>query len=249
MKKLAAIAIIATAVASATAFGQGVSSKVAAQASLADIPTPDAPVLMIGDSMMRILGGVLEKSFAKADVTPAVAFSSLGSGLVRPSIFDWSQKIDELIKEHGPKTVIVTLGTNDRQPLESLEGETIVYGKSEWKVGYAQRIGGIMDQLIAGGVTRVIWFLLPDMKEPITQEHAKLVNEVVRAEAAVESRKDYVTLYDLAPVLSRRPGKYTQYLMAANGAALCVRDPDGVHLTREGAKIIAETVIATYWNK
>ncbi len=213
------------------------------------IPTPDAPVVMMGDSMMRLLGNEMEKAFKKAGVQPAVAFSSLGSGLVRPAAFDWTAKTAELLETNKPKTVFVSLGTNDRQPIEGEEGGVIYYGKPEWAVAYAKRIGALMDQLLAGGVTRIVWFRLPPMKEAVNQAHADLVNEIVAQEAAAESRKDKVTIFDLGPVLSRRPGVYTQYLMSPDGEALSVRDPDGVHLTPAGGKVIASAVLKAMWKK
>ena len=50
-------------------------------------------------------------------------------------------------------------------------------------------------------------------------------------------------IFDLSPLLSRRPGTYTQYLMSPQGEALSVRDPDGVHVSREGGKRVAETLL------
>lgn len=221
----------------------------AEQAEEVKIPKPDTPVLMIGDSMMRILGRQMEKAFKKADVQPAVAFSSLGSGLGRPEAFDWTAKIKELLETEKPKTVFVCLGTNDRQALE-LENAVIRYETADvWREAYGKLIGGLMDQLLEGGVTRVIWMLLPDMKDSVAQEHAQLVNEIVGEQAQVESRKDRVTLLDLAPVLSRHPGKYSQYMMSPTGTSLSVRDPDGVHLSVDGGKLIAETVLKKYWRK
>lgn len=225
------------------------SAQAAAPGAGDKIPTPDTPVLMIGDSMMRILGSTMEKQLKKAGVQPAAAFSSIGSGLVRPTIFDWTAKVAELLDEHHPKTVFVTLGANDRQALEAGESGVVQYGHPDWAVAYAERIGALMDQLIAGGATRVVWLLLPDMKDPVQQEHASLVNGIARAEAAVEARADKVTLFDLAPVLSRRPGKYTQYLMSPKGEALSVRDPDGIHLTGEGAKVVTAAILKEFWKK
>ena len=232
----------------APAQGETVASGVLAKAA-PEIPVPDTPVLMMGDSMMALLGKAMEKAFRKAGVQPAVAFSSLGSGLVRPAAFDWTAKTAELLETHKPKTVFVALGTNDRQPIEGEEGGTILYGKPEWEAAYARRIAAIMDQLIAGGVTRVVWFRMPAMKEPVNQAHIDLVNAIVEREAAEESRKDKVSVFDLGPVLSRRPGEYTQYLMSATGEPLTVRDPDGVHLTNDGGKIIAGAVLKALWKK
>lgn len=214
------------------------------------IPQPETPVLMIGDSMMRLLGHEMEKAFKKAGVQPAVSFSSLGSGLVRPSAFNWPSKITELITAEHPSTVFVCLGANDRQPIELADGGNVRYeDAAEWRATYSKIIGSMMDQLIAGDVKRIIWMLLPDMKDSVNQEHAKLVNEIVAEQAADEKRKDFITLYDLASALSRRPGKFTQYMMSPTGQSLTVRDPDGVHLSVDGGKLVAQKVLKEFWNK
>ena len=214
------------------------------------IPKPETPVLMIGDSMMRLLGHEMEKAFKKADVQPAVSYSSLGSGLVRPSAFDWTAKITELIATNEPHTVFVCLGANDRQPIELPGGGVVRYeDAAEWRATYSQIIGGVMDQLIEGKVKTVFWMLLPDMRDAVNQEHAQLVNEVVKEQAADEKRKDVVYLYDLASALSRRPGKYTQYMMSPTGQSLTVRDPDGVHLSVEGGKMVAQKILKEFWDK
>ena len=215
-----------------------------------DIPTPETPVLMIGDSMMALLGKEMEKAFKKADVEPASHFSSLGSGLVRPSAFDWPTKIAGLLSTNKPHTVFVCLGANDRQAIELPGGGIVRYEDAdEWRAAYSQLIGGIMDQLLQGDVKRVFWMLLPDMKDSLNQEHAQLVNEVVKEQAADEKRKDVVYLYDLASALSRRPGKYTQYMMSPTGQSLTVRDPDGVHLSVEGSKLVAKKILKEFWDK
>lgn len=239
-----------TATIAATAFALG-SFAATAPAEEETIPTPDTPILMIGDSMMRLLGHEMEKAFKKAGIQPAVAFSSLGSGLVRSSVFDWNAKIDELIAEHKPATVFVNIGTNDRQALE-VEGVGMIRYESadEWRAAYSKCIGGVMDRLIAGGVKRIIWMLLPSMNDTATHEHAMLVNEIVTEQAAAEKRKDVVTLLDLGPMLSSRPGKYSRYVTdKKTGNALTVRDPDGVHLSVEGAKYVSRRILETYWNK
>ena len=208
-----------------------------------------APVLMIGDSMMRLLGIAMEKELAAAGVSPATSFSSLASGLARMDAFDWFAKVDELMKQHKPATVVVSLGANDRQSLKDTTGRVVPFGQPEWDREYGLRIGRIMDELIKGGATRVVWLLLPDMKEPAQQEYAQSINALFKREAAVESRKDKVVLFDMAPLLTRRPGTFSQYVMAPNGAALTVRDSDGIHLTNVGSKRVAQSLVQTYWKK
>ena len=87
------------------------------------------------------------------------------------------------------------------------------------------------------------------MKDPANQEHAQLVNRLVTEIAQDESRKDRMTLFDLGPILSKRPGQFSPYIMSNSGASLTVRDPDGVHLTIDGARIVTRSVLKTFWNK
>ena len=37
--------------------------------------------------------------------------------------------------------------------------------------------------------------------------------------------------------------------MSPNMESLTVRDPDGVHLSVDGAKLVAQAVLKKYWNK
>ena len=205
------------------------------------------PVLMIGDSMMRLLGVAIEKELKTEGVQPAASFSSLGSGLARMDAFDWFAKVDSLMKEHRPATVVVTLGTNDKQTLKDTTGRVIVFGTPEWETEYASRIGRIMDEIIKGGASRVIWLLLPDMKESWHQEYATLMNALYAREAANGERKDKVVLFDMRPLLTRKPGTFSQYMMSPDGVALKVRDADGVHLSPIGAQRVAQAITKTYF--
>ena len=219
----------------------------AVAADAPEYPQGSTPVLMVGDSMMRILGANMEKEFRLADIQPAVAFSSLGSGLVRPSVFNWFTRLDELLAENHPKTVFVALGTNDKQALETEDGIIINYGEPAWEAAYRQCIARVMDQLLAADVDLVVWFLLPPMKEAAVQEHAQLVNRIATELANEDSRKDKFFLYDMASVFSRRPNVYSQYMMSPTGEAIMVRDPDGVHLTVGGAKAVAKACVKNFY--
>lgn len=212
-----------------------------------EFPQGSTPVLMVGDSMMRILGANMEKEFRQAGIQPAVAFSSLGSGLVRPSVFNWFTRLDELLKENQPKTVFVALGTNDKQALETEEGAIIPYGGPAWEAAYRQCLARFMDQLLAADVDLVVWFLLPPMKDPAVQEHAQTVNRIATELASEDARKEKIFLFDMASCFSRTPGKYSQYMMDQSGAAITVRDPDGIHLAVGGAKAVAKACVKNFY--
>ena len=207
----------------------------------------DTPVVFIGDSMMKMLGKGMEKSFKAKEVTPAESFSSLGSGLARPSVFNWPEKAKELCERVKPKTAFISLGTNDRQNLERRTGSMAVVGTDEWRVEYKYRIEELLDVLYASGITHAVWMLTPPMKADTNDQHAQLVASIVAEVAGDEKYRGRFHRYDMGKVLTIRPGRYTQTLISKTGAAVTVRDTDGIHLSFPGAKIVAEDVLKTYW--
>ena len=207
----------------------------------------DTPVIFIGDSMMKMLGKGMEKAFKAKEVTPAESLSSLGSGLARPSVFNWPEKAKELCGRVKPKTAFISLGTNDRQTLESRTGSMAVVGTDEWRIEYKSRIEELLDALYASGVTHAVWMLTPPMKSDANEQHAQLVAAIVAEVAGEEKYRDRFHRYDMGKVLTIRPGRYTQTIISKTGTALTVRDTDGIHLSFPGAKIVAEDVLKTYW--
>ena len=211
-------------------------------------PAPQAavrePVLMVGDSMMKLLSIAFEKEFRKREI-PAASFASLGSGLVRLDAFDWFGKVTELMATHKPGTVVVTLGANDNQTLLSDAGATVARGSPAWSEAYSARLARMMDLFAAQGARRVIWILLPDMQQPAHDRYAQLFNQLL---AGVARERPFVTLYDPRPILRRRTKEaYTATLVGSSGQIIQVRATDGIHLSREGAALLADAVIKTYW--
>ena len=207
----------------------------------------DTPVIFIGDSMMKILGKGMARAFDKKKVTPSESFSSLGSGLARPSVFNWPAKAKELCERVKPKTAFISLGTNDRQSLESRTGSMAVVGTDEWRVEYKCRIEELLEALYTSGVTHVVWMLTPPMKSEVNEQHAQLVAGIVAEIAGNEKYRERFHRYDMGKVLKSRRGGYTQTIISKTGEALAVREADGIHLSIHGAKIVAEDVLKTYW--
>jgi len=226
------------------ASGAGAQQAVTSAVAGAAERTARAPVLMVGDSMMRLLSVALEKEFRKQGIE-AASFASLGSGLVRLDAFDWYAKISGLMDTHKPGTVIVVLGTNDDQPLLDEKGQTVNKGTDAWDLEYSKRLGKIMDTFLEHGALRVIWLLQPDMKQAAHQRYADRLNALITAEAGT---RPAVLLFDSRAVLCRRPGApYSATLVGKDGQMIQVRDSDGVHLSRDGAERLAVAVVAAHW--
>ena len=201
-------------------------------------------VLIVGDSMMQIPAHSLELALSRKPEVQTKAFTRIGSGLARLDVFDWLAQMRTLVDEFKPDTVLVFLGANDHQAMKT--GESVIQpGDAAWEAEYARRVGEAMDILGAGKGARILWLQLPDMKEETNREDADLMNRIFTSEAA----KHGVTFFETRPVLSRTPGKFAPYVIQANGMPLRVRSSDNIHLSREGADLLAAAVIASLWKE
>lgn len=200
------------------------------------------PVIMIGDSMMKMPGQQLERMFSQRGI-PSSTFSNIGTGLARLEAFDWMAKLDELLAGK-PKVAIVAIGANDKQPMQTLSG-ALKPGTPEWSAEYAKRVGAFMDKLIAGGCEHVIWWRLPPMKNADVDAFVREVNVVVNNEA--KSRPQVIP-YSFAKLVTARNGKYTEVIMdRETNRSIRVRDIDGIHLTADGSRIVARDLLDQYW--
>lgn len=222
----------------AVAQTNGGAAKVAAPSINAATPQR---VLILGDSMMRLLSHSLERELAKHPGVTATTFTSLGSGLARLDAFDWLGKMRSAMDETKPDAVIVALGTNDKQALQADGSAVVQPGDPAWSTEYARRVGAAMDILVRGGSRQVLWMVLPDMRVAKNQSDAMEINAIIRQEAAL---RPVIHIFDTRSLLSRKPGTYSPYLIGSDGLPLAVRDADGVHLSRAGADLTAGKLTA-----
>lgn len=225
----------------------GLLALTAVMSPAADVAPTNSPVLLIGDSMMRLPGMAMERELSKLPGIKAHTFSGIGTGLSRLDVFDWLEKIRELCAEHKPKVAVISLGANDRQPMQLAEGRGVVQPDTqEWEAEYSDRIGQAMDIFITSGCDRVVWLLLPPMRDAVVDRHAKKLNALIEAESA---RRKQVILYDAGPMVSdRRTGGFTERIIdPKTSGSIMVRDRDGIHLTPQGARMLATALIDKYW--
>jgi hypothetical protein len=201
---------------------------------------PARRVLIVGDSIMNLLARSMERALAGVPEIEATSFTSLGSGLARLDLFDWHGKIESLLREHRPDILVVMMGANDGQPMRTDAG-VAAPDTPEWETEYARRVARVFDLAEAGGVKRVLWLELPDMREAKVQAHAERVNAIFRAEAA--RRPGVARFIETRPVLSREPGQFSLYILQRDGMPLEVRSRDGIHLNRQGADRLAEVIV------
>jgi hypothetical protein len=94
-----------------------------------------------------------------------------------------------------------------------------------------------MDELAAEGRI-VLWVGQPPMRDAAFYARIAVIDSVVREQA---EKRPWVTYVDTAKVLGDANGRYTDRRPDADGA---LRQPDGIHLSRTGADLLARHLLS-----
>ena len=180
-----------------------------------------------GDSTSYFMSVSFINQAANAGAVPTQAEPEyqISSGLLRPEFFDWPAYLASEMASKDPDVVVFMVGANDAyvgMPLDS----------------YRQRVAAVMDQL---SDRRVIWVGQPNMGRADLAAAIPAMNEVYAQEAAARPWVRYVDAWALT---SDGNGAYAQYLPDETGTPRQIRADDGVHLTAEGGRRLANAVIA-----
>ncbi|MDP6945291.1 MAG: hypothetical protein QF464_14180, partial [Myxococcota bacterium] len=95
---------------------------------------------LIGSSTMgSVLGPMLQKELKKRWDIKAKRWGKASSGLARPDFHDWLGEAPNLMRRHRPDYVVVSLGTNDHQPLKT-KRSWIKTKNPKWAATYKERV-------------------------------------------------------------------------------------------------------------
>ncbi|MGV3760653.1 MAG: DUF459 domain-containing protein, partial [Actinomycetota bacterium] len=199
-------------------------------------PTAEDPLrlLVAGDSMTEALGPVLEELAEGTGVVAAERALEYSSGLTRPDFFDWPAHLAALLDEHRPEVVVVSVGANDAQGIQTPSGAAS-FGTDAWVAEYRARVAATMD-LLADDNRIVYWLGEPVMRSSDFDARMALITSIFREEA--EGRPG-IRFVDTRPTFAGDDGGYTAYLPDASGTPVLVRRDDGIHLTPAGARRLA----------
>jgi hypothetical protein len=223
--------------------------------SVSASPTPDEPVttnteirrptaadklrvVVVGDSLAAGLGVYLEREFRPALVRVSRQ-GRISTGLSRLDYFDWMGAMREIETGFRPDLVVVMVGDNDNQDLQTPGGDVEVeIGSFEWPKAYEERVDEFTRIAVDGGA-HVAWVGLPivDRKErwPVMQRQNSIFERVVDP----VPNATYVDTWDR---FANRDGEYTPFYWQ-DGQAELVRASDGFHFTPAGYELIAQSVV------
>ncbi|HZR92371.1 MAG TPA: DUF459 domain-containing protein [Gaiellaceae bacterium] len=198
----------------------------------------DSLVIVPGYSLLRALGG------SKVYKPVGPLDGHVATGLERPDVYNWFDRIRQVMKDDHPNVVVVAFGANDDHDyMTGLPPGTSVgsFGSASWVKEYRRRVAGIMDTVIrAHGF--LVWIGLPIARSASETRDFEVINRIVAEEARKRPRgAAYVDTYLL--FADPNTGGYAEYLPKPDGELVKVRAPDGVHFETAGGDIIARLLL------
>ncbi len=202
---------------------------------------PDAAnplrLLVTGDSLSDSIGPSIVHG--SNGTIHADTDTHAGTGLVRPDFFDWAVHAREQVTNSDPEAVVVALGGNDAQGITLPDGSTLATGSPQWLAEYRRRAIVVMQIWSAQGKRQVYWMSLPPAREPTLNGYYRQLGD---AAADAARRVPGVRFVNINNRMSNN-GAYTSYLADDSGQTVLARSTDGVHLTLDGARIVANIFI------
>jgi hypothetical protein len=192
-------------------------------------------VLVVGDSLGIDLGWGFTASL-DAQANLVVADDSVGSsGLVRNDFYNWPAHLRADIAATHPDIVVTLFGTNDQQSIETAKG-IFEPGTSAWDKAYASRVREITSLVHRAGAT-LVWVGLPRMG-PQSVLDPQLTSEMISLDQSVVAPLHWGTFVNTWPLFTNAKGAYTPYVELSPGVFVLGHQPDGTHLTPDGAIVI-----------
>lgn len=197
-------------------------------------------VALVGDSMMAVgLSDNLLRGIARHKELRAIRAFRAGTGLSRPDTFDWMQQYPQMLGESKPDAIIVAIGANDGQSFVQ-DGKVLEFGSDAWIAAYRDRLNRFVDLLTRDGA-QVIWIGLPPMRIAKYDARMSLIN---RLAYDTVSQREHVTWWNAGTLIADPQGQFREYAQRPDGSSVRLRAGDGIHLSEDGAGLLAPPLLA-----
>jgi hypothetical protein len=205
----------------------------------ADRPRKLDKLLVTGDSLSMPLDVELARRMADSDEDVEVERDPhVGTGISKTGLVDWGKLSTEHASEREPDATVVFIGANEGFSMPGADGKDLECCGPDWAAEFAYRVRSMMNTYRQGGDARVYWLTLPLPRDGDLQKVARSVNAAIRV--AAEPYRAQVRVLDMTSLFT--PSGYRD-AMEIDGRRQIVRDPDGIHLNNEGARLAADVVL------
>jgi hypothetical protein len=190
-------------------------------------------VLVVGDFLATALAKGLALAYQENPGVIAIDSTAGSSGLVRNDYYDWPGKLPEIAKKQKPDAILVAIGGNDRQGIDTDSGPYAL-GTDGWRTAYAGRVNALVDALRATGKPALWVGLMPVQSSTMSRDYSTF-NGIVREQ--LEARG--VPFIEVWNGFADEQGKYVAFGPDIRGQAVQLRASDGLNFTRAGQRKLA----------
>ena len=205
----------------------------AATAAAPDKNDTAQTVLVVGDFMADSLAKGLADVYAdNADVV-VKARANGSSGLVREDYYNWRTSLGPIMEEEKPAVVVVMIGSNDRQQIDTGSGSASLRSDA-WVAEYQKRIAAIAGTVKEKGVP-LVWVGVPSFKFDRMSEDMIFLNDLYSKGVASVSG-EFVDVWD---GFVDANGGFVYSGPGVSGQKVQLRGSDGITMTGDGADKLA----------
>ena len=189
--------------------------------------------MVIGDFMAGALAKGLAEAYRENPNIVVIDASSGSSGLVRNDYYDWPGKLPDLVTEQKPDAILVMIGGNDRQTLNTDTGAHVL-GTDGWRAAYAARVGALAEVLKFTGKP-ILWVGLAPVESGAMSRDYSAFNGIVREQLEAKQMRFIETWNGFAD----EEGKYVAVGPDVRGQSVQLRASDGLNFTKAGQRKLA----------
>ena len=214
-------------------------------------------VLILGSSSMNgSFGDEIAKGLRRAGYVPEKQGKS-SSGFARPDYYDWQKEIAGLKIGSDTAGALIYLGTNDGQAIHLRPTERrrlrfkrnwLPWSHAAWSKVYARRVSAFARALCARGAHRVAILTPVDVVDARLSGRLRRVRQALaRGAGPVPCARAFTGRGDLPRILRQARRRRLAARKTKRGAKRAkpspyLRQPDGTHLTRHGARVVWQRV-------
>ena len=204
------------------------------------VKQPPQKILLVGASSMHSrMGAEISKGLKDIPDLIIQRHAKLGTGLARPDVYNWKEVTLELAQKYDSDLVVAQFIGNDCQSLILPDRSLVArYGSAEWDEAYKQRIIDFITMLQKEDI-EVVLIGMPIVRSERFRKKIKHVNSLVE-DTAKEHDVHFISLWEAS---TNSDGSFKK-IIRKNGRTLPFRHDDGIHLSVEGSKQIANTILS-----
>lgn len=199
-------------------------------------------ILLLGDSnIYGSLGRALQTRLEAAGYR-VFRFGKPTSGLARPDFFDWLVEAPPRLALYRPDIVLFMAGGNDGQVLQPRPPMSKIiqfHSEQAWREEYGRRVLMLAELLALDG--RMAFFLSPTNRRSLVAR--RKMQRVRAVQATALAGVPRVAWIDMGPPSSDEGGNYLARGPSPGGRRVALRHGDGIHLTDEGGRVVAERLL------